>query len=322
MEFTTVGSVGPRASVLGFGCASVGSRHGRRESLRALSRAFELGINYFDVARAYGYGNAEAILGEFIRDKRDRVVVATKFGIDPPASTRARRLVMGLARRVFRLAPGLRRSAGRQLGTQFTPQRFDADAMLRSVEESLRQLRTDSIDVLLVHDCTAEALHDDRLFTALEHLHRAGKVRALGVSGPIVVVAEAAIRRPLLGVAQFRHDVFDDPVDKELAQPTRTSVGFHPFGGEAGSAQMRDVLRVASTDARFPEELRRKLHDTDERAALPALALQGARHNGVDIVVTAMFARDHLEANARAVSSSVFTRAEIVLLREIGRREG
>ena len=64
-----------------FGCASVGGRVGPRASVRAMEFAFDQGVSGFDVARSYGYGDAERILGGFLRGKRDRCVVVSKAGI-------------------------------------------------------------------------------------------------------------------------------------------------------------------------------------------------------------------------------------------------
>src|SRR3954449_5791318 len=70
-------------SVLGFGCAGLTARNDRPDALRLLESAFDEGITHFDIARLYGLGHAEAILGEFIQNKRDRVTVTTKLGILP-----------------------------------------------------------------------------------------------------------------------------------------------------------------------------------------------------------------------------------------------
>ena len=87
MRHVPFGDSGLRVSVVGFGTAPMGSRYGAREGLRALEVAYESGITLFDTARSYGHGDAERILGRFLRGKRDRVVVSTKFGIDAPASS-------------------------------------------------------------------------------------------------------------------------------------------------------------------------------------------------------------------------------------------
>lgn len=319
MEYTRLGDTRLRPSALGFGCAAVGSRYSRRESLRALSIAFDLGVNYWDVARAYGYGEAESIVGAFIRDKRDRVIVATKFGLDPPTLTPAHRVLKALARRAFRIAPGLRRAARQQLGKQFARRRFDADAMSRSLDESLRQLRTDYVDVFLVHDCTFDALADDRLFDALDRARASGKVRFVGASGERRIVEEALRRRPALTVAQFQHDLFAQPIGGALQRADCTSIGFQPFGGGAGLGRLLEVVRRARDLPSTPEELRRKLRAAREDQVVATLALSGARLDGVAVVLATMFGRAHIEANVHAITRAILTADDLRYLREIGR---
>jgi aryl-alcohol dehydrogenase-like predicted oxidoreductase len=69
---------------LGLGCSTFGGSTGAGAARASLNRAFEQGIVYFDVARSYGYGQAEGIVGKFARGKRDQVIIASKFGIVPP----------------------------------------------------------------------------------------------------------------------------------------------------------------------------------------------------------------------------------------------
>src|SRR5216683_5109375 len=95
-------------SVIGFGCSSIASV-GRKKALRLLESAFDAGIRHFDVARYYGYGEAEGILGAFIKSRRAQVTVTTKFGIEPPRRTNALRIALGIGRRFLRLVPSARK---------------------------------------------------------------------------------------------------------------------------------------------------------------------------------------------------------------------
>src|SRR5580658_10577636 len=87
-----------RTSALGFGCGSVMGRVGRGASLRAMNAAWEAGITLFDTARSYGFGEAEAVLGEFLRGKREQAVVATKFGIAPRKLSPLKRVAVPIVR--------------------------------------------------------------------------------------------------------------------------------------------------------------------------------------------------------------------------------
>src|ERR1700722_2718455 len=72
-----------KISVLGFGCAPLMGRVGRRDSLKALAAAENGGINFFYTARWYGYGEIEGLLGAFLKGRRQSAVICTKFGILP-----------------------------------------------------------------------------------------------------------------------------------------------------------------------------------------------------------------------------------------------
>ena len=236
----------------------MGSRYGAAEGLRALDVAFEGGITLFDTARAYGHGDAERILGRFLKGKRDRVVVSTKFGINAPRSSAARRLLKAVARRVFRVAPRLRQAAAPQLGAQFSRGTFSAAEMKKSVEASLSELGTDYVDVLFLHGCPASTLDDDELFAGLDDLVRAGKVRVVGVASSAAVIAEALRRRRAgIGAAQFHQSLLDQR-DAAIvaAEPAAEGIGVmahQPFGGGDGLVRMRETLeRLRARTTRRP----------------------------------------------------------------------
>ncbi len=80
MKKVTLPGTTSNLSKLGFGCGSLMARIKQKESVELLETAFEAGITHFDVARSYGYGEAEKAVGAFIADKRDQVTVTTKLG--------------------------------------------------------------------------------------------------------------------------------------------------------------------------------------------------------------------------------------------------
>ena len=94
---------GIETSAIGFGCASLGSRVSRAAGLRALEDAFERGVTWFDVAPAYGSGQAETILGEFAARRRDRIGICTKVGMVAPR----RNAIVTLAKRMLSERGGL-----------------------------------------------------------------------------------------------------------------------------------------------------------------------------------------------------------------------
>ncbi len=160
MEYAVLGRTGLRVSRAGFGGGGIGQVWGpttEEESVRAVHRALNLGINFFDVAPAYGNGRAEEVLGLALQGHREEAIVATKV--------------------------------------RLRAEEMDdvAGAVTRSVDGSLRRLRMDAVDVLHVHnrftlrrgEVPDSLSADDVLGPVLEaylSVQRAGKTRFIGVS--------------------------------------------------------------------------------------------------------------------------------------------
>ncbi|WP_179131413.1 aldo/keto reductase [Candidatus Entotheonella palauensis] len=161
MEYAALGRTGLRVSRVGFGGGGIGQVWGattEAESMRAVHRALELGVNFFDVAPSYGHGKAEEVLGQALEGRQEPVIIATKV-----------------------------RLAADEMADV-------AGAVRRSVEASLRRLRRDAVDILHIHnrltpkrgDRPDSLSADDVLgpvLDAYQQVQRAGKTRFIGVSG-------------------------------------------------------------------------------------------------------------------------------------------
>jgi aryl-alcohol dehydrogenase-like predicted oxidoreductase len=123
------------------------------ESIRAIHRAIDLGVNFFDTADAYGCGHSERVLGQALAGKRNQVVIATKFG------------------QVFDEA------TKQSLGYNVTPERIQ-----RACDASLRRLKIDVIDLYQLHVKDVDAAQAEVVRDALEDLVAAGKIRWYGWS--------------------------------------------------------------------------------------------------------------------------------------------
>src|SRR5207248_223210 len=105
MKRVTIPGVSIATTQLGYGCSQLMGGITRRQSLKLLETAFDVGIRHFDTAPSYGLGEGESALGSAFRSRRDQITITTKFGIRPPR----KRSLIGIARYVaipvFRLFP-------------------------------------------------------------------------------------------------------------------------------------------------------------------------------------------------------------------------
>ncbi len=166
MKYRRLGQTDLLISEVGFGVWSVATTWwGVRDialGRRLLRQAYDLGINFYDTADVYGNGRGETMLAEALEGiPRDKVIIATKFGYD------------------------FYRYGGQRQGHGELPQDFSSSYVRKALEESLRRLGTDYVDLYQVHNPRLSALERDELFATLEELQRQGKVRYIGVAlGP------------------------------------------------------------------------------------------------------------------------------------------
>lgn len=185
-------SVPNRRQALGFGCADLPFGD-QRAALHLLETAFDFGIRHFDVAPLYGRGDAERLLGLFAVGKRDQLTLVTKVGLSPfapglkAAAVGAVRLQLQRHPVAERWATGLRNvlrtpvpAAAAGKPTWWRGQ-FDLERTRLSLQQSLRALRTDHLDLWLLHEGHAEDAMNPALLALLDEAHSSGSVRAYGV---------------------------------------------------------------------------------------------------------------------------------------------
>jgi len=198
-----LGRTGLAVSPIGFGAWAIGgNRFGNSygptddaESLRAVHRAYDLGCNFFDTADVYGHGHSEELLGQALAGIRQRVLVATKVGgnfynraVNPLLLGR---IAEAVGRPVAELAPDIPLPVTHDAN-------FSPDYIRFAVEQSLRRLATDYIDLLQLHNPALSLIAEPDTYLALEDLKREGKIRFYGVSvhPPEEGLAAVEVTRP------------------------------------------------------------------------------------------------------------------------------
>jgi aryl-alcohol dehydrogenase-like predicted oxidoreductase len=148
---------------------------------RILAAAWDNGVRWFDTARSYGFGTAEGMLGRFLEGRRDEATVVTKFGINPPPAI-LRSAPVRSAARVARSLPVLKRRALKTANAFVAQPAFSAAAARRSLHTSLRNLRTDHVDALLLHEAALDVIENEELLAWLDSCVTAGTIGGWGVA--------------------------------------------------------------------------------------------------------------------------------------------
>ena len=159
MKTRRFGRMGWEVSEIGFGAWAIGGWWGKQqdsESLAALNKYLDLGGNFIDTAQAYGEGHSERLIGKILKERKERIYVATKL-------------------------PPIDRVWSPPSWTPFT-QTFPIDYIVKGVETSLKNLKTDCLDVYQLHTWCETWNTVDEIFSTMEKLKKDGKILAFGIS--------------------------------------------------------------------------------------------------------------------------------------------
>ena len=191
MEYRELGRTGWKISAISLGTWAMGSLWGAvdgRESLAALNRALDLGVNFFDTSDAYG---SEPLLGQLRRQRHEPFYIATKMG----------------------------------MGVNPDPRGYTRRNLSSFVERSLRNLGTDTIDLMQLH-CPPIQVYNAETFGILDELVKQGKIRYYGVSVERIDEARAAIQFPGVQSVMIIFNIFRQrPADDFFPEAQRRKVG-------------------------------------------------------------------------------------------------
>ena len=303
MRYRRFARTGWNVSEIGYGMWGMGGWTGSddKESLGSLQSAIDLGCNFFDTAWAYGDGHSEELLGKILRANKNsasaggpdkNLYVATKV---PPKN------------RGWPARPEF------SLDDSYPP-----DYIFEYVDKSLKNLGTDTLDLMQLHTWEDTWLGDERILPAIEKLRRSGKVRAVGLSlnrwEPTNGIR--AVRTGLIDAVQVIYNIFDQNPEDELLPACRDKdvavIARVPF--DEGS--LTGTLTLNSTwpksDWRSTYFVRENLKASVERARalhpllpdgmnLPEMALRFILNNrDVHTTIPGMRKRKHVEANLAA----------------------
>ncbi len=225
MEYRELGRTGWRISAISFGAWGIGGdawgSTNDRESLRALNKAINLGVNFIDTADVYGNGHSEQLIAQVRQERSEEIIVATKAG--------------------RRLNPHVAGGYNRENLTAF-------------VERSLRNLNTEALDLLQLHCPPSEVYDMPEVFGILDDLMQAGKLRFYGVSVERVDEALRAVQYPNVQSVQIIFNMFRlKPAEQFFPAARERQVGILarvPLASGLLSGKMRPNTSFAENDHR------------------------------------------------------------------------
>jgi len=287
-----LGRQGLEVSALGLGCMGMSQSYGdadEAESMATLERALDLGCTFFDTAEVYGPHTNEDLLGRFLEGKRDRVVLATKFG--------------------WKIEKGAR------LGLDSRPEH-----VREAVEGSLRRLRTDRIDLLYQHRVDPSVPIEDTV-GAMSRLVQEGKVRWLGLSEASARTLRRAHAVHPISALQSEYSLWERNLEAEII-PTLRELGiglvpFSPLGrgfltGEVKRAEDYPPTDFRRNDPRYQgKNFDANMRAADavravarrQRATPGQIALAWLLHKGDDVApIPGTKRRKYLEENVAAAA--------------------
>jgi aryl-alcohol dehydrogenase-like predicted oxidoreductase len=196
MNYRALGRTGWKVSDISFGAWAIGGAWGDvsdDESMAALEKAIDCGVNFIDTADVYGMGRSERLIAQLKRARKQEIIVATK--------------------------------AGRRLSPH-TADGYNEKNLTGFIEDSLRNLATDCLDLVQLHCPPTDAYYRPELFGFMDRLMEAGKIRHYGVSVERVEEALKAIEYPNVRTVQIIFNCFRQrPADLFFEQAKKKQVG-------------------------------------------------------------------------------------------------
>jgi D-threo-aldose 1-dehydrogenase len=304
----SLSTTGIETTPLGYGCANLMGRLNKRESRRILDAAFDSGIRHFDTAPLYGYGESEGLLGEFIKGRREHVTVATKFGIRPPKRSVALATAKSAARAVVAVFPALRKQIRRRAEQLTQSGCFTVEECTRSLHISLQELRTDYIDIFLMHEIAPNQITPE-LITALEDAKRKGLLRAYGTATTSQnTISIGAQELPSGDIAQFPSSVFENSIER-LPNRNTTGIITHSSLGTSFKALTAEIASNSELRKAWSRGLG---FDCSDLRCLGALLLQAAMaENSEGIVLFSSVNERNIRRNAALMHDQIFSDRQV-----------
>ncbi len=213
---------------IGFGCGSLMRLPRRADRKNLLAAAFDVGIRHFDVAPMYGMGKVEPEVGNFIYNKRHQIRLVTKFGIVPKKLMRAFGFLQPLARTTLNTLPFLKKYLINSFANNMYEKHFyNIKNAKSSLLSSLSHLKTDYVDIFLLHEPSIHDIFSSDLQSGLEDLKKSGLIGEFGMGGKIENISPLMHAYPwLTKIIQIDNDAIGCQINQLKIQSSPSLITF------------------------------------------------------------------------------------------------
>jgi aryl-alcohol dehydrogenase-like predicted oxidoreductase len=281
----------------------------RSESIRLLEAAIDCGVTYFDLARSYSWGRAEAIFGALLPRHRDRLIIASKAGILPPKRSILRRIGSRTIRTLHNIVPSFKGYISAPDVWTLRDGVFAPADLRTSLETSLLKLRTDYLDIFLLHECKPTDTAQPELFDFLEKIKKEGKIRQFGLATGIDETLSILETRPALApVVQIPNNMWQANVARLPPKVDRLTITHSCFKG-----RFRELLHRLASEETFAHEWETmtKVNPRDRTAVGQLFLAHALDCNPNGIVLFSSSKATNVTANVKVVTDMIIDPSQI-----------
>jgi len=323
MKYKKFGNTELKVSELGLGCQSLGGGLYYRddnESVKTLHKAFDNGINFFDVSDHHSLGNSEKIIGRAFSDRRDKVIITSKAGLTYTQAGFFTLRLRSLAKPIRGFLRPVKNSLHYFRASQLRFN-YSGEYITQAVEKSLIRLRTDYLDLFQLYKPSKEIIEQGEFIEALEKLKTLGKIRYYGITCLTVDDAVLCLKFPNISSLQVAISLIDREAITELLPLVRERnlalISRHPRAIGLFTRNRDDIMGDSSTFS--PEEFEKRkakaarFHFLEkENRTIAQASIQFVNQlGGISVVLPRAVNREDLDENVGSLTAPPLTENEL-----------
>lgn len=330
MKYKNFGSTDLKVSELGLGCQSLGGGlyyKNYNESMKVLHKAFDYGINFFDVSDHHSLGKSEILIGRAFKDRRDKVIITSKAGLMyTPAGFFILRLRV-FARPFSSLLQPVKSTLHYLRASQLRFN-YSGEYITKAVEKSLLRLRTDYLDLFQLYKPSAKVIERGEFIEALEKLKKQGKIRYYGITCLTVDDAVLCLRFNNISSLQVAVSLIDQEAIKKLIPLIKERnlglIARHPRAIGLFTKNNEDIMGDSSAFSRDEFEKRKTKAGkfqflVKENRTIAQAAIQFVLQlDGVSAVLPRAVNLEEINENINSLSAPPLTEKEIEQIHLLG----